>query len=411
MAFSGRPAAVDRRVLSLPSTDSRAFLPYGRQSIDDDDIAAVVDVLRSDWLTTGPKVATFEHALATQLAVPDTVVCANGTAALWLAYATLRETPKGLIVVPAITFVATANAALMAGYDVCFADVDPDTGMITPETAAAAIAAHPEAKTISVVHMGGHVVDVAAFADLLKTEDHMLVEDACHAIGGFYPDMSGPVGLHSLSTAATYSFHPVKTITMGEGGAVATRDTDRANEMRLLRSHGLAEDSSEITAPHESHNNPRAQYLLGTNMRASDLQCALGIRQLAKLEGFVARRKALAKMYDERIAQLAPAIVPVHRPKAGESGWHLYVVLIDFEAIGMSRAEAMTALAEIGIGTQVHYRPVPYEPYFRSRESSSRQYPGAERYAGRCLSLPLFPDMADSDVERVVEGLSKVFGL
>jgi dTDP-4-amino-4,6-dideoxygalactose transaminase len=394
----------------LPTGQSEPFLPYGRQSIDDDDIAAVVEVLRSDWLTSGPKVAAFEDALSKQLAVPETVVCANGTAALWLAYATLRETPAGRVVVPAITFVATANAALMAGYDVCFADVDPNTGMITPETAAAALTNHPDARTISLVHMGGHVVDVAMFADLLETNDHIIIEDACHAIGGTYPDASGPVGLHPLSTAATYSFHPVKTVTMGEGGAIATRDSDRAKTMRLLRSHGLAEDSSEISAPHESHISPRAQYILGTNMRASDLQCALGIHQLGKLDGFVSRRKTLAARYDDQIAKLSPAVVPVDRPQSGQSGWHLYVVLIDFEQIGMTRAAFMKALADLGIGTQVHYRPVPYEPYFRSKDPSNSRYPGAERYAGRCLSLPLFPDMADTDVDRVVEGLSTVLG-
>lgn len=394
----------------MPAAHSEPFLPYGRQSIGDDDIAAVVEVLRSDWLTTGPKVAAFEDALAQKLAVPDTVVCANGTAALWLAYATLREAPRGRVVVPAITFVATANAALMAGYEVCFADVDPDTGMITPDSAAAALGDYPDARTLSLVHMGGHVVDVAAFADLLETDDHMMLEDACHAIGGTYPDASGPVGLHPCSTAATYSFHPVKTVTMGEGGAIATRDSGRAETMRRLRSHGLAEDMSEMSAPHESHISPRAQYVLGTNMRASDLQCALGIRQLEKLDGFVARRKALAARYDEQIAKLAPAVIPVNRPRSGESGWHLYVVLIDFEQIGTSRAAFMKALSDIGIGTQVHYRPVPYEPYFRALDPSGRRYPGAEGYAGRCLSLPLFPDMAESDVDRVVAGLSTVLG-
>lgn len=391
------------------------FLPYGRQQIDDDDIAAVVAALRSDWLTTGPAVERFEAALSEVCGGAEAVVVANGTVALQLAMHGLGVGPGTSVVVPAITFAASANAARYLGAEVVFADIDPDSGLMTPETASAAIAAAPApVRALIPVHLGGRIADLSGLRTLADAHGAAMLEDACHAIGG--ADGSGrPVGACALSDATCFSFHPVKTITSGEGGAVTLRDPDFARRLRRLRHHGIETDPSAWQRPElgfeADAQNPWYHEMpeLGYNFRLTDLQCALGACQVAKLETFVRRRADLAALYDEGLAADSPMIVPAKTGYETKKGLHLYQVAIDFAAAGTTRAAVMAQLRATGIGTQVHYIPVPWQPYYvdylAQLKDAPTEFPGADRFYQRTLSLPLFPAMTDSDVGRVLTAL------
>lgn len=392
---------------------AEAFLPYGRQTIDEADIAAVAAALRGDFLTTGPTVAAFEADFARATGAAHAVSCANGTAALHLAALALGLGPGDVVIVPTLTFLATANAARYVGAEVCFADVDPDNGLMTPETLARAAEAAAKAgrgpvKSVSPVHLGGQVCDMERIAAIARRAGWSVVEDACHAVGG-----SG-VGDCRHSDMAVFSLHPVKTITAGEGGVVTTQQPALAERLFRLRSHGMMRAPEAFTEKDQAFDaagaaNPWYYEMPepGFNYRLTDIQAALAISQLKKLSAFVARRQALAARYDRALARLAPAVRPV--PRAGTPALHLYVVLIDFAGIGKSRAEIMRRLREAGIGTQVHYVPVHRQPYYRARYGML-DLPGADAYYARALSLPLFPAMADSDVDRVADALARVIG-
>ena len=389
-------------------------LPYGRQWIEDDDVAAVVAALRSDFIAHGPRVAAFEQAFAEKVGARAAVACSSGTAALHLALAALDVGPGDFCVVPAITFLATATAARFCGAEVAFADVDPDSGLITPNTLAAAIArAGGPVKAVLPVHLGGRLCDMAGIATAAKAAGATVVEDAAHAVGGV--DAAGsPVGACAHSAAATFSFHPVKTLAAGEGGMVTTNDPARAERMRRLsqpRRHPRPGVMSEPgSLDEQGKRNPwiYEQIELGFNYRMNELEAALGHSQLAKLDRFVARRAALADRYAALLAALAPLITPTPRGP-GRPGLHLFSVLIDFAAAEIGRAEVVRRMAAAGIGTQVHYIPLYRQPYFKARYGEMR-LPGAETYYDRVLALPLFPAMRDGDVERVVETLGRALG-
>ncbi|MEO0034815.1 MAG: hypothetical protein RLZZ501_838 [Pseudomonadota bacterium] len=388
------------------------FLPYGRQGIDDGDIAAVAEVLRGPALTCGPMVDRFEMALAATVDAPAAVVCSSGTAALHLATLALALGPGDWVAVPAITFAATANAARYVGAEVAFVDVDPDTGLIDPADLARVMADKP-IKAVLPVHLAGQAADMAALAALTTPTGAALVEDACHALGSAVGGI--PVGAGHHSAMTVFSFHPVKTICMGEGGALTTRDPALAERLRRLRSHGITREPARF----EDHDAAfedgmaRPHYYemqeLGFNYRASDLHCALGLSQLGRLGDFVAARARLIARYDAALAPLAPLVRPMSRLPGQTPGWHLGVVAIDFARAGISRAEVMRALHRHGIGSQVHYIPVPDQPYYR-RRYGKLSLPGAERYYQRCLSLPLFPAMTEADVDRVVATLAAILG-
>ena len=388
-----------------------SFLPYGRQSIDDDDIAAVAEVLRSDILTTGPAVAAFEADLAAVAGASHAVACANGTAALHLTALALGLGPGDRVVVPAVTFVATANAARFVGAEVVFADVDPATGLMTADTLRDAMArAGGPIKAIYPVHLNGQTVDVAALAQACPGLP--IVEDACHALGTRTP--AGPVGNCSHSAMTVFSFHPVKTVCMGEGGAVTTNDASLAAQLAKLRGHGITRDADDFRHPGEAFApsggaNPWYHEMqeLGFNYRVPDILCALGRSQLAKLPRFAARRRALAARYDLLLRPLAPLVRPIAKVPGCEAVLHLYVVRIDFAAAGLSRAAVMDGLRARGVGSQVHYLPVNRQPYYVERYGAL-SLPGADAYYDACLSLPLFPGMAEDDPDRVVEALSAV---
>ena len=395
------------------------FLPYGRQSISEADIDAVVAALRSDWLTQGPFVEKFEERLAETTTAEHTVVCANGTAALHLAAMAAGLGQGTSAVVPAITFVATANAVRMTGAEVLFADVDPNTGRLTDETLAHALErANDHAPVLAVfpVHLTGVASSLPEMNAIAAERDIIIIEDACHALGSEY-ERNGkltPVGRCADSHMACFSFHPVKPVTTGEGGAITTNDAGLAARMRRLRSHGITRERDEFQNTDrafepDGDTNPWYYEMLeiGWNYRLTDIQCALGWSQLERLYGFRHHRGALASRYRSGLAALQPLLRPAPDDAKGISGHHLFVVLIDFETLGRSRGSVMRELRSRGIGTQVHYIPVPWQPYYASRYPEGR-YPGAARYYGRCLSLPLHATMTLSDVDRVVEVLGEV---
>ena len=394
-------------------------LAYGRQSIDDDDIAAVAEVLRGDFLTTGPTVGKFEQAFARAVDAPFAIACSSGTAALHLAALALDIGSGDSVVVPSMTFLATANAVRLAGAEVVFADVDPDTGLLSPETLQAALQrGGGKAKAVFPVHLNGQTAPMPEIASIARANGLKIVEDACHALGTSYRDRAttAKVGAAAHSDLACFSFHPVKTIAMGEGGAVTGRDPALAARLARLRNHGMERRPQAFEYPEracDAGGAPNTWYYempeVGLNYRASDIHCALGLSQLGKLDTFAARRRALAARYDELLRGLAPVLRPVRRMPDCDPVFHLYAVLIDFKAVGRSRAQIMKALRARDIGTQVHYVPVHGQPYYRKRYGAI-ELPGAEAYYERCLSLPLYPGMDLVDADRVVEVLKTVLG-
>ena len=392
-----------------------SFLPYARQNIDENDIAAVVDVLRGDWLTTGPAVAAFEAALCEVTTAPYAVACSSGTAALHLAYIAAGVVPGDKVIVPAITFAASANAAKYIGAAPVFADVDPETGLMTPETFSAALEVAGKAAAVVPVHLGGQVCDMPAIAEIARPLGVKIIEDACHAIGGMPDEGAGPVavGACTYSDAVAFSFHPVKTIAMGEGGAVTTRDEAMAAEIRQLRHHGIRTREDGFLNPGlaDTGEDPNLWYYeavaTGFNYRASDIHCALGHSQIKRLSRLVARRAELVSLYMDALAPLAPIVRPLGRRGAGMTAWHLFVALIDFKRAGVSRAKLMVELRDRGIGTQVHYIPLHLMPIF-SDDAAGAMMPGAMSYYAQCLSLPLYVGMTDGDVDRVVAALAEI---
>lgn len=383
------------------------MLPYGRQTIEDDDIAAVAEALRGDFLTTGPTVDAFERAFAETVGARHAVACSNGTAALHLAMMALGVGPGDAVIAPSITFLATANCARYVGADVVFADVDPDTGLMTPDTLAEAMGrlGGRRLRAVLPVHLRGDVCDLPGLARLAADAGAVLVEDAPHALGSTmtYGNTSERVGDTRHSAMATFSFHPVKTIATGEGGMVTTNDPALADRLRILRSHGMVRPPGGEPWWYEMPEP-------GFNYRLPDILCALGLSQLGKLPRFVARRQALATAYEAALAPLAPTVRLAARPAWSDPALHLMVALVDFEALGRSRLDVVEALRSKGVGTQVHYIPVHRQPYYRDLYGAL-ELPGAEAWYAQCLSLPLYPGMADDDVGTVVAALRECLGL
>jgi UDP-4-amino-4,6-dideoxy-N-acetyl-beta-L-altrosamine transaminase len=375
-------------------------IPYGKQDISAEDIAAVNAVLTSDYLTQGPKVAEFEQALCDYSGARYCLVVASGTAALHLAVAAL-ELPAGSegITTPN-TFAATANSMAYCGIQPVFADIDPLSHNLCPAAVASAIT--PATALLTPVHFAGQTADMPALHRLAQQHGLKVIEDAAHAIGSCYADGS-PVGNCRYSDATIFSFHPVKTLTCGEGGAVMTNDPILYQRMLLLRSHGITKDPSQLS------QQPGPWYhemqTLGWHYRMTDMQAALGLSQLRRLTLFKARRRALVARYNEALADLLWLSTPIEAPDLS-SCFHLYVVQIDFVALGKHRAQVMEELLAAEIGSQVHYLPVYQHPWY------SQQYgykdglcPVAEHYYQHCLSLPLYFSLSDEQQDKVISAI------
>ena len=392
------------------------FIPYSRQCIDEDDVQAVAAVLRSDFLTTGPTIQAFETELCRRVGAEHSIVCSSGTAALHLATLALDFQPGEVAIVPSITFAATANAVRYVGGEVVFADVDPATGLMRAADFEQALARAGGRKVRAVlpVLLAGQGGDAAAIAAIAAAKDIAVIEDASHAIGARYRhgNSEWQVGACGHSLATIFSFHPVKTVAMGEGGAVTTNDAAMARRVRRFCGHGIEREPAQFqdrAAAFDKDGGVNPWYYelaeLGFNYRASDIHCALGLSQLKKLEQSVARRVALAERYDRLLGERIPAVRPLQRVPEYKPAWHLYVVRIDFARVGRSRATIMNALRRKGIGTQVHYIPLHHQPYYRARYGE-QSLPGAERYYAEALSLPLYPQLTGSEQDSVIAALA-----
>ncbi|MGN6109720.1 MAG: UDP-4-amino-4,6-dideoxy-N-acetyl-beta-L-altrosamine transaminase [Kofleriaceae bacterium] len=385
-------------------------LPYGRQTIDDADVAAVVDALRAPLLTCGPLVARFELELARWLGAAHASVCSSGTAALHLAYAALGIGEGDEIITTPITFSATAAAAYYVGATVRIADVDPRTGNLDPGSVEALIG--PRTRAIVPVHLGGLPADLDELTAIARRAGVALIEDACHALGATY--RGARIGSRE-SDAVVFSFHPVKHITTGEGGAVIARDPRIKQRIDRLRQHGIERDAARFDAPPDGPWVYEVQEL-GWNYRLSDLACALGIAQLARLDGFLRDRRGLAAHYRRELARTFGAdggVEPSAESPDRESAYHLFTVAIDFARFGTTRAEVMRRLSAAGISTQVHYIPLLQHRLHAARcpGEGERPRPGADRYYARTLSLPLYPALSPADASRVVEELRRALDL
>jgi perosamine synthetase len=375
------------------------LLPYGRQSVDDNDIAAVVRTLRSNWLTTGPTVADFERIFAETVGARHAVAVSSGTAALHAAMFAIGIGPDDEVVVPAMTFAASASCVLYQGGTPVFADVDPATLLIDSASVEALIGERTRA--IVAVDYAGQPCEYEALRTITKRHGLHLIADACHALGG--TDSGRPVG--SLADLSVFSFHPVKAITAGEGGVVATDDPAAAERMQVFRNHGITADHRQRS---EAGSWVYEIHELGFNYRLTDLQCALAMSQLDRLGDWVERRRAIAARYDRALDQLCGMTPLMRRPEASHA-YHLYVVRLDPSTITVGRGEVFEALRAEGIGVNVHYIPVHLHPLYRRRLGTGPgMCPVAEKAYDEILSLPLYPAMADTDVEDVIEAVTKV---
>jgi perosamine synthetase len=374
------------------------MLNYGRQSISEEDIDAVVRVLRGDWLTTGPSVAAFERAVAEFVGQKEAVAVNSGTAALHAAAFAAGIGPGDEVIIPAITFVASSNCVLYMGGTPVFADVKPGTLNIDPVDVERKIT--QRTKAIVAVDYAGQPCEhsqLRAIADRYKL---IVIEDASHALGSTYQGRK--IGtLHELTTL---SFHPVKHITTAEGGMIVTNDTVLATKMRSFRTHGIDLDFHQRA---ESNLWLYDVVTLGYNYRLPDMNCALGISQLARLPGWLKRRREIAACYTDALKSVAELDLPLVIPD-GEPAWHLYVIRLNLDRLRVGRAEIFKALRAENIGINVHYIPIPWLTNYQKMGYSRGQWPVAEREYERILSLPIFPGMSDDDVKDVIAAVKKV---
>ncbi len=375
------------------------LLPYGRQSVDEDDIQAMVEVLRSAWLTTGPKVGEFEEAFAERVDAPYAVSFSSGTAALHgAAFAAGLKAGDEAITSP-LTFAATANCVLYQGAAPVFADVCRDTLNVDTEQVRARITARTRA--ILPVDYAGHPADLDAILEIAQGHGLVVIEDACHALGAEYRGRR--VG--SIADMTVFSFHPVKHITTGEGGMVATNNAGYAETLRRFRNHGISSDARQRQSAAQWHYE---MVLLGFNYRLTDIGCALGLSQLQKLEANLARRREIAAQYTTAFSEMPGIILPTVRDEVNPA-WHLYPIRLNLEKLSADRAQVFRALRAENIGVNVHYIPVHLHSYYRERFGyKGAEFPVCEDAYQRLISLPMFHSMTDRDVADVVAAVSKV---
>jgi perosamine synthetase len=377
----------------------KILMPYGHQQIDDEDINAVIEVLRSDWITTGPKVGEFEEAFATYVGSRFAVSFSSGTGALHGATFAAGLGPNDEAITTPMTFCATANCVLYQRAKPVFADVCPDTLNIDPEEIKRHITQHT--KAVLPVDYAGHPADLQSILELASSHGLVVIEDACHALGAEYRRRR--VG--SISDMTVFSFHPVKHITTGEGGMVTTDDAKLARRLRLFRNHGIDSDARERQANgHWSYE----MVALGYNYRLTDIGCALGISQLGKLEANLTRRREIASRYTTAFQEMPGVVSPVART-AVIPAWHLYPIRLDLSKLRVDRSKIFRALRAEGLGVNVHYIPVHLHRYYRDHFGyQGGEYPVAERAYENLISLPIFHGMRDQDIDDVIETVTKV---
>ena len=389
----------------MSDLNANRTIPYGRQVVEEDDIRRVAETLRSAWLTQGPAVSEFEGAVARQCGAAGAVAVNSGTAALYLAAQALGVKPGDEVITSPITFAATANAVLARGGAVRFADIDPLTGNLDPMSVESLITA----RTVGVisVDLAGQMCDYTALGALAKRHGLWLLEDASHSIGsrieaaGAMRAAGGVPGV----TAAVFSFHPVKTITCGEGGMVVGGDAALLDEVAFLRSHGITRDARRL----EQSEGPwwyEMQALSG-NYRMPDINAALGLTQLAKLERFKARRRKLWARYNEAFAGIEELVLPVEAP-GSDACWHLYLLRWRMERLKMGKRELFEEMARRGVGVNLHYIPLYRHPYYRDKAGATRPLPEAERYYAGAMTIPLHCAMTDEDQAQVIEAVRAV---
>lgn len=380
------------------------MIPYGRQSISAQDIDAVVEVLRSDWLTQGPTIERFEQAMAATCQAHHAVAVSNATAALHIACLALDLGPGDWLWTSPNTFVASANCGLYCGAQVDFVDIDPQTLNLSLPALAAKLAQAQGLgrlpKVVVPVAFAGQSCDMAGIRELAEQYGFRIIEDASHAVGASY--RGRPVGCGDFADITVFSFHPVKIITTGEGGLLTTQDDQLAERLRRLRSHGITRDPALMTQPSDGPWYYQ-QLELGYNYRITDIQAALGLSQLTRLQGFMTRRRVLAARYAQLLADL-PLTLPSAQQGA-ESAWHLYPVRLQLDVLHSDQAQIFTAMRAAGIGVNLHYIPVHLQPFYRQLGFTDGDYPEAERYYRQAISLPLYPDMTDEQQQQVVQAL------
>ena len=383
------------------------MIPYGRQSISEEDVQAVIAVLKSDFLTQGPVVQNFEQAICEYTGAKHAVVTNSATSALHLACRALGLGEGDILWTTPITFVASANCALYCSAEVDFVDIDPKTYNLSVDALKVKLEQADKVgklpKILVPVHLCGLPCDMEAIDELSKKYGFSVIEDASHAIGGKYQDE--PVGNCRYSDITVFSFHPVKIITTGEGGAALTNNRGLAEKMALMRSHGITRDSKCMTQEPDGDWYYQ-QIELGYNYRMTDIQAALGLSQMNRLDEFVERRHKIADKYDNSLRDLT--VTPQYRPSDAYSAMHLYVIRLTTEELEKSHKLVFSELRESGIGVNLHYIPVHTQPYYRKLGFSVGDFPQAEKYYSQAISLPMFPDLSDDQVLTVVKELRKV---
>ncbi|MEC6745457.1 UDP-4-amino-4,6-dideoxy-N-acetyl-beta-L-altrosamine transaminase [Pseudomonas qingdaonensis] len=383
------------------------MIPYGRQDITQADVDAVIAVLKSDFLTQGPMVPRFEQSVAEHVGARHALAVNSATSALHIACLALGLGPGDWLWTTPVTFVASANCGLYCGAQVDFVDIDPRTYNMSVEALAAKLAlAEGEGtlpKVVVAVYLCGQPCDMQAIAELAQRYGFKVIEDASHAIGGKYQGEF--IGNCRYSDITVFSFHPVKIITTAEGGMALTNDAELAEKMALLRSHGITRDPAKMT--HEADGPWYYQQIdLGFNYRMTELQAALGVSQMERLDQYVARRHQLARRYDQLLADL-PVITPWQHPDS-YSGLHLYVIRLKLEALNISHREVFESLRGQGIGVNLHYIPVHSQPYYQRLGFRMGDFPEAERYYAQAISLPMFQTMSEQQQDVVVAALNKI---
>jgi UDP-4-amino-4,6-dideoxy-N-acetyl-beta-L-altrosamine transaminase len=386
------------------------MIPYGRQDISEADIQAVVDVLRSDYLTQGPAVPAFENAVASYCGVEHAVAVNSATSALHIACLSLGVGKGDVVWTTPTTFVASANCALYCGAEIDFIDIDPTTYNLSVDRLAEKLEQAKLGgllpKVVIPVHLSGEPCDMAGIYDLSQRYGFKIIEDASHAIGGKY--RGEPIGNCRYSNITVFSFHPVKIITTGEGGMAVTNDKELAKRMQLLRSHGITRDVNEMT---RAPDGPwyYQQIDLGYNYRMTDLQAALGLSQMQRLDEFVAKRHAIAKRYDQLLADL-PVITPWQHADS-YSGLHLYVIRLKLGEIGKAHRQVFEALRAAGIGVNLHYIPVYRQPYYERLGFKVGHCSEAEHYYAEAISLPMYPGLTNQQQDQVITALKEAVGV